>query len=101
MVTARQDANLVRLNVIHESMFRVDSSRPTAGQLMFERLWLPNTDEWIGLNCLNKPNNPHRLLAIALKSTKRDLQRPMSQIPSFARASSSEMPSLRSLAASS
>jgi hypothetical protein len=58
---ASENPDLVFLYLIDESMFLIDASRPTAGQFVFQGLWLARAGVRVPLNFANQPHDSRRL----------------------------------------
>jgi hypothetical protein len=64
--SARENANLIRLNLIDEPMFLVDPPRPASAEVVPQRLGLADAFEWVELGFPNQTNQPKGLGAILL-----------------------------------
>ena len=74
-MTAGEDSDLVCEDLIDEAVLPVYAPRPTAGEVSFERLGLPNAFERIALNGLNQLDNTKSLLPVLLNPIGQILER--------------------------
>jgi hypothetical protein len=75
VVSTRKEANPVLVDLIDQPMLVVDSSRPTALQIMLQRLGLSHSLEGISLNFSNQPDNSQRLRSVMLHPPREILER--------------------------
>ena len=66
MVTASENPDLIRLDLVDEPMLLVNSPRPAASQLVLQRLGLAFALEWVSLDVLNEFENAKRFLPVVL-----------------------------------
>jgi hypothetical protein len=57
MVPTCQNSDFVLEDFIHQTMLRIDPSRPTTGQVVLERLWLPNAMKRITLHIADESDD--------------------------------------------
>ena len=105
MIAARDNPDFLGQDLVDEAVFLVDASGPTSGQLVLERFWFTNTGEGIVLRVSDEPENANRLRTIPFGPPCQVLERSRVELdtshnPSFATASSSDTPPVRSSAAS-
>lgn len=66
MAPASKNSDLVRQDLIDQSMFLVDAPGPASGEFVLEGFRLAQTRIWLALNFANEVNDAKRLGAVLL-----------------------------------
>lgn len=66
VVSTSKDTNLVWEGFIHKSVLIIYASRPAAGKLVFQRLWVTDSGERLALHFFDQLDNAQGFLTISL-----------------------------------
>lgn len=104
MITAGENSNSVWQNLVNQSVFLVNTARPTSREFVFEGFGLPESRKRVALRIADQPNDPDCLTSIPMSPPSKVFERRRVEFDashrlSFATASSNETPVCRSMAA--